>query len=58
MDVFGLRNRLIQDYSDCIQSFINIKDTRFREYVENTLSKGFLWADPLIQINHAFEAEE
>ena len=58
MDVFGLRNRLIQDYSDYIQSFINIKDARVREYVENNLTKGFLWPDPLIQMNPAFEAGE
>jgi len=58
MDVFGLRNRLIQDYSDYIQSFINIKDARVREYVEDNLTKGFLWPDPLIQMNPAFEAGE
>ena len=58
MDVFGLRNRLIQDYSDYIQSFINIKDARVRDYVEDTLTKGFLWPDPLIQMNPAFEAGE
>jgi len=58
MDVFGLRNRLIKDYADYIQSFINIKDSRVREYVENTLTKGFLWPDPLIQMNPAFEAGE
>ena len=58
MDVFGLRNRLIEDYADYIQSFIHIKDNRIREYVENTLTKGFLWPDPLIQMNPAFEAGE
>jgi len=34
MDVFGLRNRLVQNYSDYIQSFINIAakgDVRFFE---------------------------
>ncbi len=58
MDVFGLRNRLIKDYADYIQSFINIKDERVRAYIEDTLNKGFLWPDPLIQMNPAFEAGE
>jgi len=58
MDVFGLRNPLIKGYADYIQSFIHIKDSRVREYVEDTLTKGFLWPDPLIQMNPAFEAGE
>jgi hypothetical protein len=49
MDVFGLRNRLIKDYADYIQSFINIKDLRVHDYVEDALNRGLLWPDPLIQ---------
>ena len=45
MDVFGLRNRLIKDYADYIQRFINIKDTRVQTYVKDILTKGFLWPD-------------
>ena len=31
MDVFGLRDRLIDDYSSYIRSFIQIRDDRIQE---------------------------
>jgi ATP-dependent helicase YprA (DUF1998 family)/very-short-patch-repair endonuclease len=55
MDVFGLRNRLVDDYSSYIQSFIQIRDGRIREMVEAELANGLLWPDPLIQLNPSFE---
>jgi len=55
MNVFDLREQLVRDYSSYIGSFINIRDPRIREYVDEKLSGGLLWPDPLIQINPAFE---
>jgi ATP-dependent helicase YprA (DUF1998 family) len=55
MNVFDLRQQLVGDYSSYISSFINIRDPRIREYVDEKLSGGLLWPDPLIQINPAFE---
>ncbi len=55
MDVFELRNSLIGDYSSYISSFIEIKDKNIREYVEDSIQKGLLWPDPLIQLNPTFE---
>jgi ATP-dependent helicase YprA (DUF1998 family) len=55
MNVFNLRNRLIQDYSSYISSFIQIQDKRIREYVDQQLSEGLLWPDPLIQLNPSFQ---
>jgi ATP-dependent helicase YprA (DUF1998 family) len=55
MNVFDLREQLVRDYSSYIASFINIRDPRIREYVDEKLSGGLLWPDPLIQINPAFE---
>jgi len=34
MDIFDLRNRLVKDYADYIQSFILIQNERIRENVE------------------------
>ena len=56
MDVFALRNQLIADYGAYIESFINISDERIREYVDEELSEGLLWPDPLLQLNPSFEA--
>ena len=58
MDVFKLRNRLIEDYSAYIESFISIQDDRISRKVEAELSAGALWPDPLIQLNPNFEPGE
>jgi len=58
MDIFDLRNRLVKDYADYIQSFILIRDDRIREHVDKKLTDGFLWPDPLIQLNPSFESGE
>ena len=58
MNIFDFRDRLIQDYSQYVKSFIKIRDTRISEYVEKELNDGALWPDPLIQLNPAFENGE
>jgi ATP-dependent helicase YprA (DUF1998 family) len=55
MDVFNLLQRLINDYSAYISSFINIKDERIQAHVDQELQAGALWPDPLIQLNPTFE---
>ncbi|MHB9130416.1 MAG: DEAD/DEAH box helicase [Armatimonadota bacterium] len=55
MDVFGLRDQLITDYSAYVESFINIRDARIRGQVEDEMQKGLLWPDPLLQLNPSFE---
>ena len=42
MDVFALRNQLIRDYADYIESFININDERIREHVDREMDEGLL----------------
>ncbi len=58
MDVFALRNTLLDDYREYIGSFIQIQDFRIREYVEQNLDAGLLWPEPLIQLNPSFEPGE
>ncbi len=55
MDVFAVRNRLIDDYSEYVRSFIQIRDLRTQREVVSALDSGLLWPDPLIQLNPAFE---
>lgn len=57
MNIFDLRQYLINDYASYIKSFIQIRNPRIRTYVEQELfQKGVLWPDPLIQLNPLFEA--
>jgi ATP-dependent helicase YprA (DUF1998 family) len=58
MNVFELRQRLVDDYGAFIASFFQIADPRVREYVEQSLAGGLLWPDPLIQLNPSFEPGE
>ena len=55
MDVFELRNHLITDYAEYINSFIKIQDDRIKDVVHDELKSGLLWPDPLIQLNPSFE---
>ena len=55
MDVFKLRNRLIDDYRKYSTSFLRIGDDRIEKFVTSNLDAGALWPDPLIQLNPAFE---
>ncbi|MEZ4522470.1 MAG: hypothetical protein R3A46_12625 [Thermomicrobiales bacterium] len=34
MDVFGLRNKLVDDYSNYVKSFINIADDNIKQKVD------------------------
>ncbi|MCF8112187.1 MAG: DEAD/DEAH box helicase [Desulfobacteraceae bacterium] len=55
MDVFKIRDRIIEDYAKYVRSFIQIHDPRISEHVEQELENGFLWSEPLIQVNPGFE---
>ncbi len=55
MDVFDLRNKLVEDYGSYVRSFIRIKDARIEDEVKQSLDEGLLWPDPLIQLNPSFE---
>lgn len=55
MNVFELRNQLVDDYKTYVSSFIQIRDNRIREHVDEQLKAGLLWPEPLIQLNPAFQ---
>ncbi len=58
LDIFKLRDRVVADYRDYVQSFINIKDERVQSYIERQLAAGELWPDPVLQLNPAYVAVE
>ena len=55
MNVFDLRDKLVNDYATYVRSFLHIRDARIQTYVEHSLDSGYLWPDPLIQLNPSFE---
>ena len=54
MNIFDFRDQLIDDYASYINSFIQIRDPRIRQYVEQQFQEGVLWPEPLIQLNPLF----
>ena len=54
MDVFDLRNRLVEDYARYTRSFIKIADSRICSKVDVALDEGTLWPEPLLQLNPTF----
>jgi hypothetical protein len=58
VNVFELRDRLVEDYSDFTRSFLQIHDGRIRGLVDAELDSGLLWPEPLIQLNPTFEPAE
>jgi len=55
MDVFGLRDQVIQDYAEYVGSFVRIRDLKIDEFVQGSLEAEVLWPQPLIQMNPSFE---
>lgn len=56
MDILNYHKKLVESYKTYIQSFINIKDPKILEFVENEIDKKKLWPEPLVQFNPTFES--
>ena len=54
MDVFGVRDRLIEDYREFTGSFVDILDKRIREHVGERMERGYQWPDPWLSLNPNF----
>lgn len=56
MDVFELRQKLIDAYQTYATSFMHFQDTYISDHVENALNEGRLWPEPQVGLNPAFES--
>src|SRR2546425_602241 len=54
-DVFGLRDHVVREYRDYVESFIHIRDQRIERFVQDMLAGGELWPDVGLQPNPAYE---
>jgi superfamily II DNA/RNA helicase len=55
MDVFALRDRVVDDYKRYIESFVRIRDKRIDGFVRQQFESGALWPPPILQLNPAYE---
>lgn len=58
MDAFRLRETVVADYAEYVQSFLAILDPRIRAFVDTQLADGMLWPDPLLQLSPAYAPAE
>ena len=54
-DVFRLRDRVIQEYRDYVESFVHVLDPRIDQFVRERLAEGELWPEAVLQLNPAYE---
>ena len=54
-DVFKLRDRVVGEYKDYVESFVHIYDQRIEGFVREKLDEGQLWPDAVLQLNPAYE---
>ncbi len=55
MDVFALRDKVVTDYREYIESFVRIQDERINDFVQQNFEAGALWPDAILQLNPAYE---
>ncbi len=54
MDIFQYRDDLIGDYSAYVKGFLEVRDSEIEQFITSRLDGGFLWPEPLVQLNPAF----
>ncbi|NNJ13101.1 DEAD/DEAH box helicase [Chloroflexales bacterium ZM16-3] len=54
MDIFQLRQQIIDQYAAYTRSFLTILDPDIRTFVDDALAAGRLWPDSLIQLSPAY----
>jgi ATP-dependent helicase YprA (DUF1998 family) len=55
MDAFKVHDQIVSDYKSYLNSFLNIKDERIKQYVEDELEKDSFLPEPLIQFNPPYK---
>ena len=54
-DVFRLRDHVVQEYRDYVESFVHVLDPRINAFVRERLAEGELWPEAVLQLNPAYE---
>jgi hypothetical protein len=54
MEVFQVRDQLIQDYREFTGSFVEILDARIGQHVDERMARGYQWPDPWLSLNPSF----
>ena len=55
VDIFQLRQQIIDQYAAYTRSFLTIRDPAIRTFVDTALAAGRLWPDALVQLSPAYD---
>lgn len=58
IDILQLRKNVITEYRNYVESFLDIRDQRLKDFAKELLERGDLWPEPLLQCNPGFEKGE
>jgi superfamily II DNA/RNA helicase len=54
VEVFRVRDRLIEDYRDFTGSFVDVHDKSIADHVRDRMARGYQWPDPWLSLNPNF----
>jgi ATP-dependent helicase YprA (DUF1998 family) len=54
-DVFRLREHVVREYRNYVESFVHVLDPRIDQFVRERLAEGELWPEAVLQLNPAYE---
>lgn len=54
MDVFQVRDQLIEDYREFTGSFVDIHDKTIKQHVDERMANGYQWPEPWLSLNPSF----
>src|SRR5689334_13236975 len=54
VDVFDVRDQLVEDYKAFTTSFVEVHDERLKQHVADQLERGDQWPEPWLSLNPAF----
>ncbi|RFS82655.1 DEAD/DEAH box helicase [Actinomadura spongiicola] len=55
MDVFGVHDRLIKDYSEFTSSLVQVRDVKIADHLRDEQEDKVRWPDPWLSLNPNFE---
>ncbi len=55
MDIFALRDQIVDNYQRYYRSLIKIQDAWIERFVQQELDKGLVWPDAVLQLNPSYE---
>lgn len=56
MDIFEIRDQLVNDYQQFTDSFVQIKDARLNEFVQQQSRREGQWPEPWVGLNPTFKS--